>query len=116
MQSLCELAGKAGERTATVHPHRTLGTLEEVYSVTHEELTDECISIEEAVQTLHAHLPELPSVVLRTNRLYRYPPTTARELVGILPRDHPSSSTPRSEQRRCSKTSARRAIVWRPWS
>jgi|GEM_PF-1694787 len=45
--------------------HRTLETLEEVYGVSHEELTDEYISTEEASQTLHANLPELPAVVLK---------------------------------------------------
>ena len=43
-------------------PHRTLETLEEVYEVSHEELTDGYISTEEA---LHAHLPKLPAVVLK---------------------------------------------------
>jgi transcriptional regulator with XRE-family HTH domain len=46
-------------------PHRTLETLEEVYEVSHEELTDEYIFTEEASRTLHAHLPELPAVVLK---------------------------------------------------
>jgi len=46
-------------------PHRTLETLEAVYGVSHEELTDEYISTEEASRTLHAHLPELPAVVLK---------------------------------------------------
>lgn len=45
--------------------HRTLETLEAVYGVSHEELTDEYISTEDASRRLHAHLPELPAVVLR---------------------------------------------------
>jgi len=46
-------------------PHRTLETLEEVYGVSHDELTDEYISTEEAFRTLHAHIPELPAVVFK---------------------------------------------------
>ena len=46
-------------------PHLTLETLEEVYGVSHEELTDDYISTEEASRTLHAQLPELPAVVLK---------------------------------------------------
>jgi len=46
-------------------PHSTLETLEEVYGVSHEELIDEYISTEEASRTLHAHIPELPAVVLK---------------------------------------------------
>jgi transcriptional regulator with XRE-family HTH domain len=53
------------EREKHSIPHRTLETLEEVYGVSHEELTDEYISTEEASRTLHAHLPELPAVVLK---------------------------------------------------
>lgn len=45
--------------------HRTLETLEEVYGVSHEELTEEYLSTEEAFRALHAHIPELPSVVLK---------------------------------------------------
>jgi transcriptional regulator with XRE-family HTH domain len=46
-------------------PYRTLETLEEVYGVSHEELTDEYISTEEASRTPHVHLPKLPSIVLK---------------------------------------------------
>lgn len=45
--------------------HRTLETLEEVYGISHEELTDNYISTEEASRTLHAQLPELPAFVLK---------------------------------------------------
>jgi len=60
-------------------PHRTLETLEEVYEVSHEELTDGYISTEEA---LHAHLPKLPAVVLKglTDRT-----GASRELADLFP-------------------------------
>jgi transcriptional regulator with XRE-family HTH domain len=53
------------EREEHSIPHRTLATLEAVYGVSHEELADEYVSTEEASRTLHAHLPELPAVVLK---------------------------------------------------
>ncbi len=53
------------EREEHAIPHRTLQTLEEIYEISHEELTDESISTEEASRTLHAHLPELPAGVLK---------------------------------------------------
>src|ERR1700735_3153494 len=46
-------------------PHRTLETLEAGYGGSHEQLADEYISTEEASRTHHAHLPELPAVVLK---------------------------------------------------
>jgi transcriptional regulator with XRE-family HTH domain len=45
--------------------HKTLETLEEVYGVSHEELTGEYVSEAEAFEMLHAHLPELPAAVLK---------------------------------------------------
>jgi len=53
------------EREDHAIPHRTLQTLEEAYEVSHEELIGEYISTEEAARTLHAHLSELPAVVLK---------------------------------------------------
>lgn len=53
------------EREDHAIPHRTLQTLEEAYEVTHEGLTDESISTDEAARALHAHLPELPVAVLK---------------------------------------------------
>lgn len=53
------------EREEHSIPHRTLEALEKVYEVSHEELTDEYISTEQASRTLHAHLPELPAAVLK---------------------------------------------------
>jgi transcriptional regulator with XRE-family HTH domain len=45
--------------------HKRLESLKEAYGVSHEELTDETISKDEATQALHAHFPDIPAAVLK---------------------------------------------------
>ncbi len=45
--------------------HKRLESLEEVYRVSHEELTDEAVPENEATRSLHAHLPDIPASVLK---------------------------------------------------
>jgi transcriptional regulator with XRE-family HTH domain len=53
------------ERESHSITHKRLESLEEVYGVAHDELTDEAIPEDDATHSLHFHFPDVPAAVLK---------------------------------------------------
>ncbi|HMH13933.1 MAG TPA: helix-turn-helix transcriptional regulator [Edaphobacter sp.] len=53
------------ERGSHSITHKRLESLEEVYGVSHDELTDESVLEDEASRSLRVHLPDVPAAVLK---------------------------------------------------
>ena len=53
------------ERESHSIAHKRLESLEEVYGVTHDELTEEAVPEDETTRSLHFHFPDVPAAVLK---------------------------------------------------
>jgi transcriptional regulator with XRE-family HTH domain len=53
------------ERESHSIAHKRLESLEEVYGVTHDELTDEAVPEDKTTHSLHFHFPDVPAAVLK---------------------------------------------------
>jgi transcriptional regulator with XRE-family HTH domain len=80
------------ERESHSIAHKKLESLEEVYGVIHDELTDETVPEDEAIRSLHLHFPDVPATVLKGLTGLGKPLLPPEELAGLLSGNHPSTS------------------------
>ncbi len=93
--------------------HKTLETLEEIYGISHEELTGEYLSGADAFEILHTDLPGVPALILKQlidpDREYLLPPeswlayfpkTTLLPMAPVRHKDGIASASARSRRER----------------